>query len=215
MFTGIIEEQGQIDRLDISKEGAQIFLRASLVLDGLKTGDSVAINGVCLTATKINNIGFETDITLETLSKTNFSYLKKGSIVNLERALQVNGRLDGHIVSGHIDGLGIIKSQKQKGNAIIIAIEVSDEIAKYIIKKGSIAVDGISLTVNKCLGNVFSLSIIPHTLKLTSLNNKNIGDKVNIETDMIGKYIENFVNQPTKNKENKINKDFLGKFGFI
>ena len=210
MFTGIIEGKAKIKKIDVTQNGAFILFETEDVLDGLKIGDSIAINGACLTATKIEKNFFEVDVAIETLSKTNFKTLKNGDLVNFERALKINGRLDGHLVSGHIDGVGTIKSKEAKGNAIIFKIETDN--TDYMIKKGSVAIDGISLTINKVYKNSFELSIIPHTLKLTTLNEKDAGDKVNIETDMIGKYIERFVN---KNNKTEINKEFLGKFGFL
>ena len=212
MFTGIIEGQAKVKQIQATQNGAVIFFEAPFVLEGFKIGDSIAINGACLTAVKIENNFFSVDVAPETLSLTTLGTLKEGELVNFERALKLNGRLDGHLVSGHIDGVGKIISKETKGNAILFRIEVNKELSYYMIKKGSVAIDGISLTINSLNINSFDISIIPHTLSLTTLNSKNIGSKVNIETDIVGKYLEKFTN---KKSESKIDKEFLLKAGFL
>ncbi len=212
MFTGIIEGQAKVKQIQATQNGAVIFFEAPFVLEGFKIGDSIAINGACLTAVKIENNFFSVDVAPETLSLTTLGTLKEGELVNFERALKLNGRLDGHLVSGHIDGVGKIISKETKGNAILFRIEVNKELSYYMIKKGSVAIDGISLTINSLNTNSFDISIIPHTLSLTTLNSKNIGSKVNIETDIVGKYLEKFTN---KKSESKIDKEFLLKAGFL
>lgn len=222
MFTGIIEEMGIVKSI----KSKVITIEANKIFDDLKLGDSVAVNGTCLTVSsfegKVSPKIFNADITSETLSRTNLGDLKSGFKVNLERALTLNGRLGGHIVSGHIDGVGIIKNISKNAEDIELTIEVPPNLIKYIIEKGSVAVDGISLTVAKVNKNYFSIAIIPHTLKETILYYKKAGDKVNIENDIIGKYVEkllsfNNINKNSNNKNsniNNINMEFLIKNGF-
>lgn len=220
MFTGIIEEMGIVKSI----KSKVITIEANKIFDDLKLGDSVAVNGTCLTVSsfegKTSPKIFNADITSETLSRTNLGNLKSGFKVNLERALTLNGRLGGHIVSGHIDGVGIIKNISKNAEDIELTIEVSPNLMKYIIEKGSVAIDGISLTVAKVHKNYFSIAIIPHTLKETILYYKKAGDKVNIENDIIGKYVEkllsfNNINNNNKNSNiNNINMEFLIKNGF-
>lgn len=222
MFTGIIEEMGIVKSI----KSKVITIEANKIFDDLKLGDSVAVNGTCLTVSsfegKTSPKIFNADITSETLSRTNLGNLKSGFKVNLERALTLNGRLGGHIVLGHIDGVGIIKNISKNAEDIELTIEVPTNLIKYIIEKGSVAVDGISLTVAKVNKNYFSVAIIPHTLKETILYYKKAGDKVNIENDIIGKYVEKLLsfNNINKNNDNKnsninnINMEFLIKNGF-
>lgn len=211
MFTGIIEEIGTIIGLKKGAKSSQIDVKASKIFDDLKLGDSVATNGVCLTVTAIKGDIFSVDIMNITLSRSSLADLKVGQKVNLERAMLANGRFGGHIVSGHIDGIGEIISIKKDDIAIWYQIKTSNELMKYIIEKGSIAIDGISLTVAKIGANDFSVSIIPHTAKETILSLKVAGDTVNLENDMIGKYIEKFTKSST---ESKITKSFLMENGF-
>ena len=179
-------------------------------------GDSVAVNGTCLTVSNFDNKIFNADVTQETLNRTNLGSLKNGSKVNLERAMTLSGRFGGHIVSGHIDGVGSIKSMKKDDNAIILTIEVPKHLMKYIVEKGSVAVDGISLTVASLTDNTFSIFLIPHTLKETVLYYKKEGDKVNIENDVIGKYVERLLTFKEDNdgKKSNITMEFLLKNGF-
>ena len=219
MFTGIIEEMGIVKSI----KSKVITIEANKIFDDLKLGDSVAVNGACLTVSSFSNKIFNADITSETLSRTNLGELKLGFKVNLERALTLNGRLGGHIVSGHVDGIGIIKNISKNSEDIELIIECPSNLMKYIIEKGSVAVDGISLTVAKVDTNKnnFSVAIIPHTLKETVLYYKKSGDKVNIENDIIGKYVEKLLsfndfnfNNETNNKSSNINMEFLIKNGF-
>ena len=220
MFTGIIEEMGIVKSI----KSKVITIEANKIFDDLKLGDSVSVNGTCLTVSSFSNKIFNADITSETLSRTNLGDLKSGFKVNLERALTLNGRFGGHIVSGHIDGVGIIKNISKKSEDIELVIEVPTNLMKYIIEKGSVAVDGISLTIAKVDNNKnnFSVAIIPHTLKETVLYYKKAGDKVNIENDIIGKYVErllsfndfNFNNETNNKKNSNINMEFLIKNGF-
>ena len=217
MFTGLIEEIGTIKNIKPGKKSSVLEIQCKKVLEGLKVGDSVAVNGVCLTATLILGQSFFADVMPETLNRSNLGELKVGKPVNLERALQVNDRFNGHIVSGHIDGTGIIKKVEKDDNAIWYEISCGQNLLKYIVFKGSIAIDGISLTVSKLTENTFSVSIIPHTNKETILQYKTIGDKVNLENDMIPKYIERlllFEGIHNEKKKSKITKEFLFENGF-
>lgn len=213
MFTGIVEEIGTVK----SVQSKVITIEASKIFDDLHLGDSVAVNGTCLTVSSFDNKIFNADVTQETLNRTNLGSLKNGSKVNLERAMTLSGRFGGHIVSGHIDGVGSIKSMKKDDNAIILTIEVTKHLMKYIVEKGSVAVDGISLTVASLTDNTFSIAVIPHTLKETVLYYKKEGDKVNIENDVIGKYVERLLTFKEDNngsKKSNITMEFLLKNGF-
>ncbi|QTA79498.1 Riboflavin synthase [Desulfonema limicola] len=220
MFTGIIEGLGTIADMKPSGQGRKLTIDADFVLDQTKPGDSIAVNGACLTAVKIQGKHrFTVDVSPETIVQTCFSYAKPGDRVNLERALLLSSRIDGHLVSGHIDGMGTIKNKNIQSNAIIITFGISQKTAGYMIHKGSVAVDGVSLTINRCDLNSFDVSIIPHTAKLTTIGFKKIGESVNIETDMIGKYVEKFVtgkkDVPGKESVSGLDKNFLMKNGFI
>ena len=218
MFTGIIEGLGTITKIRSSGQGKRLTIEADYPLDHAKIGDSIAVSGACLTAVMIEGKSFEVDMSPETLSKTTFGKAKIGDRVNLERALCLSDRIDGHLVSGHIDGIGSVKNIKTLGNAIIITFEVPESLSRYMIRKGSVAVDGISLTINNCDHGSFEVSIIPHTAKLTSMGFKKIGHHVNIETDMIGKYVERFMrndNEEQKARKSSIDKQFLAKSGFL
>ena len=192
MFTGIIEGLGSIIRFDKktnNRSAAKMKIKLGKISKGLKIGDSVAINGVCLTAINISKDVAEFEMVDETIKKTNLGTLQSGNKVNIERSLKIGERLEGHFVLGHVDGVGIISKLEKQPNQIKIWTKIPRELSKYIVKKGSVTVDGISLTVVDVLKDQFSVSIIPHTMKITNLSYKKIGDKVNIETDMIGKYI--------------------------
>lgn len=219
MFTGIIEGLGRIKGIQKSGSSIRMTIDAGFSLNETKVGDSIAVNGVCLTAVEINGRVFKIDMSPETYAVTCFNKAKVGDQVNLERALRLSDRLDGHLVSGHVDGTGTISSIKTGGNAIIITIAATESLIRYMIKKGSVAVDGISLTINKCTKNNFELTIIPHTTKLTTIGFKKIGDIVNIETDMLGKYVEKFMAEGVGTKkgapDSSINMQFLAKSGFI
>ena len=211
MFTGIVEEVGTISKI----KSASLVIKADKVLEGTRLGDSIAVNGVCLTVVNIGNNEFEADVMPETKRCSNLSDVKPGDKVNLERAMAANGRFGGHIVSGHIDGEGSILEIKEEGNAFWYAVSAKEEILKYVIRKGSVTIDGISLTVPKEEDDGFYVSIIPHTRKETSLSCKKIGDRVNIECDMVGKYIEHFISFRDRKKESSLNEEFLRKFGYV
>ena len=190
VFTGIVEECGTV--LDVLKNGVSgsLQIQASTVLEGTKTGDSIAVNGVCLTVTKLTKSSFTADVMAETFRRTNLGNLGKNSRVNLERAMAADGRFGGHIVSGHIDGTGIISRIKKEGNAVWIYISAPQSILNLIVEKGSVAVDGISLTVAAVSDKEFAVSVIPHTRENTALSGKNTGAVVNLENDIIGKYVQ-------------------------
>ena len=215
MFTGIIEEMGTVLSVTKSSAEAHIIISANKIFEDLKLGDSVAVNGVCLTASEIKGNTFKADVMNETFSRSSLAQLKSGNHVNLERAMAANGRFGGHIVAGHVDGTGIISDIKKDGNAVIYRITASPKITKYIIEKGSVAIDGISLTVTETDSESFKVSIIPHTIKETVLSEKKEGSIVNIENDMIGKYVEQLLsNKPEENKQSGITAGFLAKYGF-
>lgn len=216
MFTGIIEEIGTIASVQKSAKSARLSINAGLIFDDLKLGDSVAVNGVCLTVAEFSRNVFTTDVMNETLSRSNLGRLPIGGKVNLERAMPANGRFGGHIVSGHIDGTGQIVKTERDDNAVWITISVPQNILKYIVEKGSITIDGISLTVAKVDGKSFAVSIIPHTGKATTLLDKVPGHTVNLENDIVGKYIERFLTLPKagENQKSNITADFLTNAGF-
>ncbi len=199
MFTGIIEETGTIDRIEKGGRSARLRIKCRKVLEGTRVGDSISVNGVCLTATGVDADGFTADVMDETVRRSSLSRLTSGSRVNLERAMPADGRFGGHIVAGHVDGLGTIRDIIKEEMAVVYRIEPGDNnggsdgndgLLRYIVSKGSIAIDGISLTVASVDDTGFTVSIIPHTISETTLHEKKIGDIVNIETDIIGKYVE-------------------------
>ncbi len=190
MFCGIVEETGTISEYSGGPQGTRLTICGKVVHQGLQEGESVAVNGVCLTATNVNEDSFGVDISPETLQVTTLSMMNRGSVVNLERPMKLDQRIGGHLVSGHVDGIGTIEELNDIGNSIVLKISVDQEILRYCIVKGSVAVDGISLTINRLLESTFEVAIIPHTAETTTLVSKAIGGSVNIETDMIGKYIE-------------------------
>lgn len=217
MFTGIIEEVGTISSVKKGAKESRLVVRGNKIFEDLKIGDSVAVNGICLTATEISGKTFTADVMNETLNRSSLSSIKSGSHVNLERAMAADGRFGGHIVSGHVDGTGTITAIKEDGNAIWYTIAAQEIIIKYVIEKGSIAIDGISLTVAKVTGDSFSVSIIPHTAKETILFERKCGDKVNLENDMIAKYVEKLVglgNNESSKAKSSVTPEFLAKHGF-
>lgn len=216
MFTGIIEETGEIVSNQKSSKSAILAIKGTMIFNDLKLGDSVAVNGVCLTVAELGSNIFKADVMNETLSRSNLGLLRTGSHVNLERAMRSDGRFGGHIVSGHIDGTGEIVSIRRDDNAVWITVSAPKNILKYIIEKGSIAIDGISLTVAKVTENDFSVSVIPHTGKSTTLLAKSIGSGVNLENDIVGKYIEKLINfdKTVVKNESSITYEFLAKAGF-
>ena len=215
MFTGIVEEIGTIEGISINGSSNVIQISANKVLEGTVIGDSIAVNGVCLTVTDISNNSFNADIMPETLNRTYMKNLHKGDKVNLERAMLAGSRFGGHVVSGHIDGIGKITDIVSNDNAVWYTIESSREILYYIVEKGSVALDGISLTVAYVDDRCFKVSIIPHTRSQTILGYKRIGDFINIENDIYGKYINKFWTEQQKvEKKSNITEEFLRENGF-
>lgn len=217
MFTGIIEEMGVAKAAGKTLQGCSVAILAKTVLDGLKVGDSVTVNGVCLTVVGCDDVEMKADISPETLKVTTLGTLKAGDPVNLERALRLGDRLGGHLVTGHVDGVGAIRSRVQEADALQIMIEAPRDILRYCVPKGSITVDGISLTVNEVTDRGFCVTIIPHTAKVTTLGVKHVGDSVNLETDIIGRYVERLFpgHQAGSQPEIKIDRDYLQKRGLI
>ena len=209
VFTGIVEECGTV--LGVLKNGVSgsVQIQASTVLEGTKTGDSIAVNGVCLTVTKLTKSSFTADVMAETFRRTNLGNLGKNSRVNLERAMAADGRFGGHIVSGHIDGTGVISRIKEEGNAVWIYISAPQSILNLIVEKGSVAVDGISLTVAAVSDKEFAVSVIPHTRENTALSGKKTGAVVNLENDIIGKYVQKLTGtaQINESSENQSERD--------
>lgn len=218
MFTGIIEEMGKLFRVKHGADSARLTVEGYEVLKDVRLGDSIAVNGICLTVVDFGNRVFDVDVMAETLRKTNLADLKPGDPVNLERALKVGDRLGGHIVSGHIDGVGTISRQQKEDIAVLTEIRAPAEVMRYIIKKGSVAIDGISLTVVDCSEDTFQVSLIPHTAALTTLGYKKVGDRVNLESDIIGKYVERLLGFRDKSDDMKpsgINLQYLAENGFL
>lgn len=239
MFTGIVEEVGTIDTISRGANSAVLIIRAEKVLAGTKVGDSIAVNGICLTVTRLMPHAFTADVMHETLKRSSLANAMRGAHVNLERAMAADGRFGGHIVSGHVDGTGRIVEVKKDDNAIWYTIHAAPQLIRYIVEKGSVTIDGISLTVAKVAEDNFSISAIPHTVSQTVLKDRKVGAVVNLETDIIGKYVEKLLfkgqsdgiteemtgtqtikeNVPHKSGENKkqpdvITRDFLAKYGF-
>lgn len=214
MFTGIIEEMGTLERLERSSTGGTLVIRAKKVLEQTQVGDSIAVNGVCLTATKLTDSTFSADVMPETLRRSSLGSLSVGSRVNLERAMAANGRFGGHIVSGHIDGTGTILSMQPEANAVVVTIGASPALLHYIVEKGSIAIDGISLTVVSVTHSDFSVSLIPHTGEETTLLSKRAGDMVNLENDIIGKYVEKLLRPSADARKEGITQEFLERYQF-
>lgn len=219
MFTGIIEEIGTVKKISNKAQSSVLTIQATKVLKDTVVGDSIATNGVCLTVVRMAQDYFEADVMAETLRRSSLGKLSPGSSVNLERALTPSSRLGGHIVSGHIDGTGIIRNFVKEDNAILVTVSADYHLLRYIIEKGSIAIDGISLTVAAVSQKEFMVSVIPHTGEETILLKKKVGDLVNLECDMIGKYVERLIAMPPKNEETEskkiINQDFLIENGFM
>lgn len=219
MFTGIIEGVGRLIVKRTVGGGLAFDIEAGFDLNEPKEGESIAVSGVCLTAYNIRKRRFSADVSPETLSRTRLGSLRQGSNVNLERALKLSDRLGGHIVSGHVDSMAIVKSRQELGDYTLFDFSMPDILDRYLIEKGSVTIDGVSLTVNSCGSGSFSVSVIPHTLAVTTLGEIKAGDKVNVEVDILGKYIEKLLVTPPQNSESagsgNINSEFLAKHGFM
>jgi riboflavin synthase len=220
MFTGLVEEVGRIQNIRRGSRSCVLTVACSEVLQGSRIGDSIAVNGVCLTATAIGSGYFTADAMPETLDRSSLGQLGPGSPVNLERAMPADGRFGGHIVSGHIDGTGVVRSLEQDDNAVWYTIAASPDVLRYIVEKGSVAIDGISLTVAYVDEEVFKVSIIPHTREVTALSAREAGSVVNLECDIVGKYIEKLIRPyrggtAEKKSESRISEAFLMENGFL
>ena len=215
MSTGIIEELGTVERVTRGRVSAVIAIRAEHILSDLKIGDSVAVNGVCLTATGLTGHGFTADVMHETLDRSALAGLGPGSPVNLERAMAANGRFGGHIVAGHVDGVGTIAAIEKDDNAIWFTITAPAQVLRYVVEKGSIAIDGISLTVARVETDRFAVSVIPHTAAVTLLGLRRTGDRVNLESDLVGKYVERLLRPaPEEKGQSRLTMEFLTQHGF-
>jgi riboflavin synthase len=217
MFTGIIEEVGTLRRMARSGDGYRLMIDATTMVEDVKLGDSIAVNGICLTVTEFSTRHFSADAVPETVRRTNLSQIQTGSPLNLERAMAAGGRFGGHFVSGHIDGTALLKSRAEESNAVVFTFVPSEtRLLRYVLPKGSIAIDGISLTVMDVEEDHFRVSVIPHTLDQTALKNKQVGDTVNLECDMIGKYIERFLSyrERSDQKPSSLSEQFLKEHGF-
>lgn len=218
MFGGLIEEMGAVSVLNKSLAGTRLTIIASKVMEDLAVGASVSVNGTCLTVVARTDQDFSVDVSPETLQVTTLGNLTTGSPVNLERAMKLNERIGGHMVAGHVDGTGTLRGRHQEGNALILEVEAPKEILRLCVTKGSITVDGISLTINSVTDKSFCLSIIPHTAKVTTLGLKQVGDRVNLESDLIGKYVDRLLQErgslPPKPAP-VIDKDYLKRRGLI
>ena len=215
MFTGIIEELGTVERVTRGRVSAVLAIRAEAILSDLKIGDSVAVNGVCLTATSLTGHGFTADVMHETLDRSALAGLGPGSPVNLERAMAANGRFGGHIVAGHVDGVGTIAAIEKDDNAIWFTITAPAQVLRYVVEKGSIAIDGISLTVARVETDRFAVSVIPHTAAVTLLGLRRTGDRVNLESDLVGKYVERLLRPaPEEKGQSRLTMEFLTQHGF-
>lgn len=221
MFTGIIEGLGTVQTVTPAGRGRRLTIAADFPLTGSRVGDSIAVNGACLTPVSLDAERFTVDVSPETVVRTAFVEVRAGERVNLERALRLSDRLDGHLVSGHIDGVGRIRERRNESNAIVLTVDLPPALARYLIPKGSVAIDGVSLTVNSCGADRFSVSIIPHTAGLTTVGFKKVGSRVNIETDMIGKYVERFLMVPRSDATTEadsaggLDRDLLARYGFL
>ena len=211
MFTGIVEELGAVKNIVNIGRGRKLEIAAAKMLDGVSSGDSTCINGVCLTVVRVSWNSFEVEVVAETLSRSTLMEIQVGDCVNLERALRLDGRLGGHFVQGHVDGIGVIQDIQKRDPGSWFTIKIGADISKFVVEKGSIAIDGISLTVAEKKADLISIAVIPFTLSSTNLSEKKIGDRVNIEVDIIGKYVRNFLDKPDK-KELTLND--LEKWGF-
>ena len=217
MFTGIVEELGEIVSIDRQGVSGSIRIRAKKVLEGTKVGDSIAVNGICLTVTSMQDGMFTADVMAETIRRSSLARAKAGDAVNLERAMAADGRFGGHIVSGHIDGTGTIRSYRREENAVWVTIETKPEILRLIVEKGSICIDGISLTVAAVMDDAFSVSIIPHTGEETTLLTHELGAAVNLENDVVGKYVERLMHYAGAESEpasSGITMEFLQEYGY-
>ena len=214
MFTGIIEDKGKVLRIEYRGQEKRLTVELPPHLTEVQLGDSININGVCLTIVRKQKRAIELDLSQETLQKTVLGELKEGIQVNLERALKLTDRLGGHIVTGHIDGIGVIAEKRKERDFLQLEIRIPESVSRYVVQKGSIAIDGISLTVNEFLGAEIRMTLIPYTIEKTTLVDKRVGDRVNVEADILGKYVEKLLDRGNK-KPGEVDSSFLKEHGFI
>ncbi len=214
MFTGIIEDRGKVLRVEYKGQERRITIEWPLDLTEVQLGDSININGVCLTIVEKREQEIKFDLSQETLQKTGLGDLKEGDPVNLERALRLTDRLGGHIVTGHIDGIGVIGEKRKERDFLRLMIRIPESVSRYVVQKGSIAIDGISLTVNEWKGNEIQMTLIPYTIEKTTLRDKKVGDRVNVEADILGKYVEKVLERGDK-KSGQVDLSFLKEHGFV
>jgi riboflavin synthase len=216
MFTGLVETTGTILRLERVDRGLHLTVRASLESPALKIGESIAVDGVCLTVVSLQRDAFTVDVSEETVSRSTLGQRRPGDEVNLERALRLGDRLGGHLVSGHADGTGRVAARQRRGESLVIKFEIPPELSRYLIEKGSVAVNGVSLTVNRCEGRQFEVNVVPHTARASTLRKLKVGDVVNIEVDLIGKYVEKFLLQRSgPQSTGGVDREFLARHGFL
>ncbi len=218
MFTGLVEGIGVIKRIDLKGVDRRIYVQPGFDMDGVEIGESISVDGACLTVTEWDGSMFSADVSAETLSRTTLGSKKIGDKVNLERALRVGDRLGGHVVLGHVDCVGTLKRRYTEGSSIRLVFEIPEKLTKYIIEKGSIAINGVSLTVNSVKSNTFDINIIPHTAEITTIGALRAGDKVNIEVDVIGKYVEKMLGswkESNVSENTSITQEMLKKYGFM
>ena len=214
MFTGIVEEKGKVIRAEHQGKGIRLSLEVPMGLTEISLGDSINVNGACLTVVEKKGQALTVDVSSETLGRTTLSDLQEGEEVNLERALRLMDRLGGHIVTGHIDGIGTVVEKRREGDFVLVRIRAPHPIMRYVVRKGSIAIDGISLTVNECQGDEIGMTLIPFTLQKTTLLEKKAGDRVNVEADILGKYVERLLNSRGEGLK-EMDRDFLREHGFL
>lgn len=218
MFTGMIEGTGTLIRLEPRGKDMRLSIRASFDPGELNTGDSVAVDGACLTVVSFHGRTFTVDVSQETLRRTTLAQRRQGDEVNLEWALRLGDRLGGHLVNGHVDGRARVVARQSKGESLVYRFEVAPEHGRYLIEKGSVAVNGVSLTVNSCDARSFEVNVVPHTARVTTIGTLRVGNEVNVEVDLIGKYVEKFVRNLQEEKSsvtNGMDRDFLGRHGFL
>jgi riboflavin synthase len=214
MFTGIVEDRGKVVRVEYRGREKRLAIGLPRHLTEVQLGDSINVNGVCLTVVGNKEQAIELDLSQETLQRTVLGELKEGDQVNLERALRLNDRLGGHIVTGHIDGIGVIAEKRKERDFFLLRIKIPESVARYVVQKGSIAVDGVSLTVNEYQGGEIQMTLIPFTIEKTTLEDKKVGDRINLEADILGKYVEKLLGQREK-KSGEVDRSFLEEHGFI
>jgi riboflavin synthase len=214
MFTGIIEDKGEVLRIEYRGQEKRLTVVLPHHLTEMQLGDSINVNGVCLTIVQKREREIEVDLSQETLQKTALGELKKGDLVNLERALRLTDRLGGHLVTGHVDGMGVIVEKRGEKDFLQLRIRIPESLSRYVVQKGSIAIEGISLTVNECQGGEITMTLIPYTIEKTTLMGKKVGDRVNVETDILAKYVEKLMNLGGQ-KSGHVERSFLKEHGFI